>query len=549
MSAPRTARTLALAWGIAAFLGVALLAGGPGISREEARVLAAAGAAASTPGEAPPRPPLPALLARASEAAVTRVGLPHLLGYRLPSALTAGLLAGLLALLALELGGPLCGALAPALLLSAPRLLLPLVQAGPAPLGAALALAALVAYRQAVRAVHRPSRLGWALGAGALFGLALATQLEAVALLAAVAVHAAFLAVRAAWPRTGPAPAAEPAPAVPASYAAHYEPARPAEPVSPPEPPLHPRSGLLALAAMAAVGPALALALWPALWADPVHRLQAAVAAVPGDGAVLFLGRLAGQARPPWGYPLLVSALALPAALVVALAGGLVLAVARLFHPSTTGAERSEELLFLLAAVAPLAVAQAGLAARAPGPAPWFAAFAPLCLLAARAIVLAAHAAVPSRSRTAALCLALVALAPGAVASLRAYPDLGASWGELGGGVPGAASLGMPRHDGEAVTRLLAQLSARAAPGARIHWPALPPAALAVYAADGRLRSDLTVVASLDEADLAVVSLPQPPRQEEYEVWAALHTTAPASGVFLDEVPLAWVYARPGAWR
>jgi hypothetical protein len=541
MSRLRNPRSIALAWGAATLLVVALAGLGPGVSREEAHVLAAAGAAGSTLSDHPLRPPLPALLARASGRAGAAVGLPHLVAYRLSSALAAGLLAALLALLGLELFGPLVAALAPALLLVAPRLLLPLTQAGPAAAAGALALAALLAYRRAIRAERRAARTGWAIGTGLVFGLALAVQLEAVALLAAVAVHAVFLAIRSLLLRPAPPPPPQPSP--------YAYPPRSEEPAPPPAPVLHARCGLLALAAMGTIGPALALALWPALWADPLGRLRAALAALPGDGTVLYMGRLLASPHPPWGYPLIVTGAALPATVALAMAAGLVLAVARTFRRSSGGAERTDELLLLLAGLAPLVAAQAGLAARAPGPGPWFAAFPVLALLAARAVVEAARAVVPSRARTAAASLAAILLLPGVVAAIHAYPHLGASWGELAGGTPGAASLGLPRHDGEAAAALLPEISARAAPGARIHWTSLPPAALAIYAADGRIRPDLVPAASLEEADLAVVPLAGRPRQDELQVWAALRTTAPVAGVFLDEVPLAWVYARPGAWR
>jgi hypothetical protein len=38
-------------------------------------------------------------------------------------------------------------------------------------------------------------------------------------------------------------------------------------------------------------------------------------------------------------------------------------------------------------------------------------------------------------------------------------------------------------------------------------------------------------------------------RDAEYRIWSAFRTARPSSAVFLDEVPLVHVYARPGAWR
>jgi hypothetical protein len=57
------------------------------------------------------------------------------------------------------------------------------------------------------------------------------------------------------------------------------------------------------------------------------------------------------------------------------------------------------------------------------------------------------------------------------------------------------------------------------------------------------------VAASPAEADVALVPVAGKPRDEEYRAWAALRSSTPVAGAFLDEVPLGWVYARPGAWR
>jgi hypothetical protein len=508
-------RRIAFAWGAAAFLATAALSSGPGISREEASVLAEAGAGPAGAEPTRLRPPLPAALSRATEAVAVRAGLPHLVGYRLAPALCAGLLAALLAFLAAAVAGRPAAVLAPAFVLLAPRLLVPLLEAGPAAAGAALAVATVLAYRRAVLARARAARLAAAAAAGVLFGVALAIQLEALALVAAFALHAAFLTLQ----RLRPQPGGE---AVPAD--------RPSRP--------HPRSAFSALAAMVVLGPALAFALWPGLWADPVGRLREALFAMTRDAPPMTLGS-----------PLAVTAFALPASFAVAFAGGLLHALARLLARSTEAPERQDQLLLVVAALAPLAAAQAGLATRAPGPGPWLAAFPFLAALAAQSTVAAGRALWPAHAGPLRIALAVVALLPGLTAAVHAWPDLGASWGELAGGTPGAASRGLPRNHGELSPQLLEEISARARTGARVRWAATPPAALAVHAADGRVRPDLAVAASLDDCDIAVVPMSGGSRQDEFQVWAALGTRSPVAGVFLDEVPLAWVYARPGAWR
>ena len=92
-------------------------------------------------------------------------------------------------------------------------------------------------------------------------------------------------------------------------------------------------------------------------------------------------------------------------------------------------------------------------------------------------------------------------------------------------------------------------IDARARPGARIWWPGVSAGAVAAYVRDERLRPDLAVASGPDDADLAVVALDGGSRDDEYRAWAALRTARPAAGVYRDEVPLALVYVRPGAWR
>jgi hypothetical protein len=205
-------------------------------------------------------------------------------------------------------------------------------------------------------------------------------------------------------------------------------------------------------------------------------------------------------------------------------------------------------VLLLLAAAAPLAAA--ALAGAPRDARPWLPAVPFLALLGARAVVAAALAAWPSRAPAVATTIGLLVLYPGLRATVVAWPRGASAWNEIAGGAPGAASRGLPRQDGgEAVAEVLAAVNARARPGARVFWPRTSPAAVRFYARDGRLRGDLTLAAGPEEADLAVVALDGTGRDAEYRAWAALGTARPTAGVYLDEVPLALVYARPGAWR
>jgi hypothetical protein len=530
MSAPARLTSSAVIAAAAAVITLAALvplSRAPGLGDEEARFLAPGLPGASPPptqgaAEAPSQvPPLASLAARVATAAAAPLGVGPVTASRLPSVLAAALLAAGVALLAGALAGPVAAALAPALLLASPRLLAAFLHAGPRPLGVSLVFTAAVASWRSAASRRAGGRIRNGGYAGVLFGLAVAAQLEAALLLPVLAAHAALVRVLRHLRRAPGQPSLR-------------DPSAASEPPAPIEASLH---GVpVAVAALAVIGPAIAFALWPWLWPDPVHRVPVAV-------------RLAlSQPRLPWTFPVFTTALALPAAVVAAGIAGLLHAVLRLARAFLGAPGLSDELFLLLGVAWPFAAAQLGVAVHGPGLGPWLAAFPFLAVLSARAIVSAGRAAWPAHATGLAAAAGTMAVAAALSATVHAWPEPDAAWGELAGGAPGAASLGLPRQDGEAVAALLASVSARARPGARVHLAAPHAGALALYRATGQLRADLVPVGTPEEADLALVPLSSA-RAAEYQVWAAFGTATPVDGVFLDEVPLAWVYARPGAWR
>jgi hypothetical protein len=141
-------------------------------------------------------------------------------------------------------------------------------------------------------------------------------------------------------------------------------------------------------------------------------------------------------------------------------------------------------------------------------------------------------------------------LAPCAIATARGWPPAAAGWNALVGGAPGAASLGFPRQDGgEGAAGVLAAVSDRARPGARILWVGVSPEAVKAWAAAGALRADLASAGDGRSADLAVVAVDGTDRDAEHRARAGLRADRPVAGAYVDEVPVAFVYARAGAWR
>jgi hypothetical protein len=435
----RTGR-IPFVWSALAALALLAAAATPGVPADEARFAAEASRTSVALGGgldlgAEPGTPLRASLSGgaaavsgASHAAGARAGLPHRVGFRLPSVAAGALVATLVAALAGSLAGPGAALLAPALLLTVPRALGAFATAGAAP---AVALA-------------------W---------------LAAVLLLLRAAASA-------------------------------------------------PRRGLG--------------------WAAPALLFVAGVAT-----SALPLG-------PPGVAPLVAATLGVPAAILALHAGGLLHALVRLAGARGDRAGAAREATLLAGAVVPIAAAALGLGGDRGG-ALSLAALPVLSVLGARALVAAARAAWPAGAGRLTAAAAVLVVWPAARATIH-HHGRALGWSELAGGLPGAATRALPRGGGEAVALALPALAEHARPGARVWFGALPEAAVALYRADGRLRGDLASATSPADADLAVVAL-DGSRDPEYRVWTAFRTARPVHAVVLDEVPLAFVYARPGAWR
>jgi hypothetical protein len=381
-------------WAAPTFVVLAPLAGAPGISRDEAAVLEAAEpvvAAQAMPAAAAvhPFPSLAAKAAAATHAVLSPLGLAHLRASRIGTALFGALLSAALVLLAWDLSGADAALLAPALYWAAPRHLHAGLVATPDVALAALAVAAVLAYRRAAVDPDRRGRLRAAAWAGLLFGGALAARTDAWILLPVLAAHAAIArALRAS------APTAE---GIEARL--HGIPA--------------------ALVAMAALGPLVLLALWPSPGSSSLAR--AALAFAPGAAGA-----------PPGGAPLrgllpravVVTALTVPAPLLLAYLAGVGHAVLRIVRAIRSRAPRSaavDEALLLLCAAAPFAATSARIAPALGGIRPWLHAMPFLAVLGALALLAAARVAWPGRAAPLAASLALLVLWPSFRASARVY--------------------------------------------------------------------------------------------------------------------------------
>jgi 4-amino-4-deoxy-L-arabinose transferase-like glycosyltransferase len=544
-------RGIALAWAAAVLVAAGATSRPVGISRDEGVYLEAARTYAAFWPAALRDPPRVLQAADRHYAwnhehpglgkgifAITRTVLHDLLGWtgevagaRAGAWLLAAFLALVLSSWGTELAGPVAGALAPALFFLVPRYAW---HAHPAALDlpvTAFLLAATYAFWRSTSASRgRLSTAGWAIATGLLFGCALGTKHNAwflpVVLLAAWAIGS----VRFRQPL--PAPGSEGAVG---SWRGHRYP--------------------WALVAMAILGPAVLLASWPWLWHRTLPRLGEWVGfhLHHENYPWAYMGTLLRDPPFPVTYPLVVTALTVPFAIGVAMAGGLAQACGRIvaaWRGRAPEVSLPTEWLLVLSAVFPIALVSLPTVPHFGGVKHWMPAMPFLALLGARALVSAGRLLWPARAGAVTGVLAAFALLPAAWQVVHFHPFGTAAWNELAGGAPGAATMGMQRQFwGESAAAVLPALNAHAAPGARVWFQETTDLAARAYQRDGLLRPDLAIATGPEDADISVWQHHLEFRDREFRTWTAFGNARPVAGAYLDEVPLAQVYARPGAWR
>jgi hypothetical protein len=444
-------------------------------------------------------------------------------GSRYGAFLFAALLALVLALWGFDLAGPLGGALAPALFFLVPRhfhhvhaavLDLPV---------SALWLATTYAFWRSTSASRgRLSTAGWAMATGLLFGAALATKHNAFFLPSVLLAAWLLGSIR----------------------------GRQREAVD------HDRGGgPWAFAAMAALGPLVLLASWPWLWHHTLPRIRDWLGyhLHHENYPWMYFGELLREPPFPVSYPFVITALTVPAAILVAMLGGVAQAGGRIvaaWRGRATSVSLPTEWLLLLNAIVPIALIAWPTVPHFGGVKHWMPAMPFLALLGARALVTAGRLLSPARPALVTSLLAVLALAPAAWQVAHVHPFGTAAWNEIAGGAPGAASMGMQRQFwGDDLVAVLPELNAHAVPGARVWFQEATTLAVKQHQRDGKLRQDILAASGPEDADISIWQYHQEFRDREFRTWTEFRNARPVAGAYLDEVPLVQVYARPGAWR
>jgi hypothetical protein len=287
------------------------------------------------------------------------------------------------------------------------------------------------------------------------------------------------------------------------------------------------------------LSPLVLFAAWPLLWHDPLRHLRdwGAFHLHHVHYAWWYFGQVLRGPPFPVEYPLVLDALVLPlptAALLMAAGVSLLWGFLR----RRLDAQRLLELGLAGAALLPFLLTTTPIFG---GIKHWLGFIA---LLAPEAAALLTRLA-PERRKLAAAAAAT--LLPGLWQIAHVHPYGTSAYGELAGGIPGAATLGMQRqYWSNNVTAVLPWLNRHCPVGARVYFHEMNVESYRAYVRTGQLRADIRYAPDPEQSDYAALQWHREFRDREPETWNAYGTRRPATGLYLDEVPQVVVYARPG---
>ena len=287
------------------------------------------------------------------------------------------------------------------------------------------------------------------------------------------------------------------------------------------------------------LSPLALFAAWPLLWHDPLRHLGDWIAFHTHHVhyAWWYFGQVLRAPPFPISYPLVLDALVLPLPIAAMLAAaGVSLLVG--FARRRLDAQRLLELGLAGAALLPFLLRTTPIFG---GIKHWLGF---LALLTPEAASLLVRAAPEPRKLVA---VALATLLPGLWQIVHVHPYGTSAYGELAGGIPGAATLGMQRqYWSNNVTGVLPWLKSHCPPGARVYFHEVNVESYRAYILAGLLRPDIRYAPEPEQSDYAALQWHREFRDREPQTWNAYGTRRPATGLYLDEVPQVVVYARPG---
>ena len=302
------------------------------------------------------------------------------------------------------------------------------------------------------------------------------------------------------------------------------------------------------LFACALIGPLVFFALWPYLWHDPVGRVGAYLAFHMNHEhyPASYFHELLVAPPFPWHFPFVMTALTVPAPVLGLASIGIGVALVRAVR-----GWRLSDVVLVSATLLPIVLIALPKTPVFGGVKHWYNALPTLCVLAARSLFWVVdrfeRAGVRGRWRPVlAAALVVLALGPGALGIVRSHPDGIGFYNELAGGFRGGAALGMQRGfwGGLAHPRYVDTLSALHGGKGRVFFNRTNYDAVRMYQREGIVPRSMYYANEARGADVGV-DFAQPEHAELGGAIWSVFGTRPVAGVYRDNVTLIQLYEKP----
>lgn len=305
----------------------------------------------------------------------------------------------------------------------------------------------------------------------------------------------------------------------------------------------------LAWVAMATLGPLIFYVGWPRHWFDTLNRVlwYMRFHLHHEHYFVTFFGE--ALIRPPFPveFPFVMTLVTTPIVHLLAFAVGAALLVWRWIAQRRAGEvdPRGTSLLIAMNILIPFLIIARPSTPVFGGVKHWFPALPFMCMVAAYGIVRVA-ASFDGRQRAAALALmAACALGVGARDTAHIHPYGTSYYSPIIGGITGAADRKATRQIwGYASRGALDWVNRNVPASARVHFHDSAWGAYAMYQREGLLRDDVRGVWSIEGSDYFLLDHDKAFEPEHYRMWHDYGTQSPVHTVTINGVPVISVYQR-----
>lgn len=300
------------------------------------------------------------------------------------------------------------------------------------------------------------------------------------------------------------------------------------------------------LIACAVIGPLVFIAHWPYVWHETFLRIGKYIGfhLHHEHYPALYFHQLLVKPPFPWSFPVWMTIYTAPAPLLVLGGLGLVVSAWRALTRRTLA-----DAALLATAVLPIFLIAMPTTPIFGGVKHWYNAMPSLAILAARSLfwgvdLLAERWAAPRARWAAAVAFSVLVLLPGTLGTMRSHPNGIGYYNEIAGGFRGGAEIGMQRGFwGGLAGPLFPKFGALEGPSQRVFFNRTNYDSYRMYRREGTIP-DSTWYSNDAKGAQVGLSFEQPEHAErEGEIWSAMGTR-PIDGVYQDNVTLVQKYQK-----